>query len=77
MDHIKTNAAAWDRTLRALAGIGMLVCSVFAPLPLLARVLAFGGGGLYMLGTALVGSCLGYRLMGISTCPIDQKSKAG
>ena len=54
----------------------MLICSVFAPLPLLLRVLALGGGGVYMLGTALVGSCLGYRLMGISTCPVDQKSKA-
>lgn len=76
MDLIKPNAATWDRTLRAIAGLAMLTCSVFAPLPLLIRLLALGGGGAYMLGTALVGSCLGYRMMGISTCPVDGKSKA-
>ena len=76
MDNLKPNAANWDRALRAIAGLAMLICSVFAPLPLLLRVLALGGGGVYMLGTALVGSCLGYRLMGISTCPVDQKGKA-
>ena len=68
---MKPNAASWDRALRAIAGCGMLLCSLFAPLPLLVRVLAFGGGGVYMLGSAIVGSCLGYRMMGISTCPVD------
>ena len=67
------NAAGWDRAVRALAGVGMLTCSVFAPLPLLVRVLALGGGGVYMLGTALVGTCLGYKLMGLSTCPVNSK----
>ena len=76
MDNLKPNAANWDRTLRAIAGLAMLTSSVFAPLPLLLRMLALGGGGAYMLGTALVGSCLGYRLMGISTCPVDRKSNA-
>ena len=63
------NAASWDRVLRALGGVAMMVGGVFAPLPLLVRVLALGGLGIYLVGTALVGSCLGYRLMGISTCP--------
>ncbi len=61
--------------MRALSGVAMLVCSVFAPLPLAVRVLALGIGGSYMLGTALAGSCLGYKLMGFSTCPIEQKEK--
>ena len=71
---MKENAARWDRGLRAVAGSVMLVCSFFAPLPLLVRVLALGGTGVYMIGTALVGTCLGYRLMGISTCPVHPKS---
>ena len=73
---MKQNAANWDRVLRAVAGFGMLTCAVFAPLPLLVRVLALGGGGVYMLGSALMGSCLGYKMMGISTCPVDPKRQA-
>lgn len=70
------NAASWDRVLRALGGVAMMVGGVLAPLPLPVRALAFGGVGLYLVGTALVGSCLGYRLMGISTCPISPKGNA-
>ena len=51
----------------------MIVCSIFAPLPILVRVLVLGGGGLYMLETALVGTCFGYKMMGISYCPADPK----
>ena len=67
---MKQNTATWDRGLRVVTAIAMLSGAVFAPLPLLARVLALGGGALYMLGTALAGTCLGYRLRGISTCPV-------
>jgi hypothetical protein len=70
------NAASWDRALRALMGVVMLGGSVFAPLPALVRVLALGVGGAYLLETALTGTCLGYRLMGISTCPTDTKKDA-
>ena len=71
---MKKNAARWDRAVRAVAGGGMLVCSVFAPPPFLVRVLALGGGGVYMLGTALAGTCLGYKMMGISTCPAEPRA---
>lgn len=54
----------------------MLVGAVFAPLPLLARILALAAGGVYMLGTALVGTCLGYKMIGISTCPVEARSKS-
>jgi Protein of unknown function (DUF2892) len=73
---MKQNAAAWDRALRAVAGVVMLACSIFAPLPLLVRAAALGVGGAYLLVSALAGSCLGYRLMGISTCSLDPKGKA-
>lgn len=73
---MKQNAAHWDRALRVLVGTAMVAGSVLAPLPLLVRVLALGGGGAYMIVTALVGTCLGYRLMGISTCPSGAKKGA-
>ena len=68
---MKKNVARWDKILRALSGVALIVGSFVAPLPVLARILALGGGGVYLIGTALFGTCLGYRLMGISTCPID------
>ena len=70
---MKQNLASWDRVIRAVAGGGLIVCSIFAPLPILVRVLVFGASGAYMLETALVGTCFGYKLMGISTCPADPK----
>lgn len=68
---MKRNVGNWDRIFRGLAGLGMVVCSVMAPLPLVLRVAAFGVGGVYMMFTALAGTCLGYRMMGRSTCPIE------
>ena len=73
---MKQNAATWDRALRAMGGAVMIACSVFAPLPLLVRVLALGVGGAYMIGTALAGACLGYKMMGISTCSTPLKGKS-
>ena len=72
---MKPNAATWDRIIRAIAGCGMLTCSLLAPFPVLVRLVALGCGGAYLLGTALVGSCLGYRMMGISTCPVAAGEK--
>ncbi len=69
---MKQNVARRDRALRAVAGVGMLVGSIFAPLPLVVRLLALGGGGVYLLATALFGACLGYRMLGISTCATDR-----
>jgi len=71
------NVATWDRALRALAGAAMLVAAVVTPFSLAVRLLAFGGMGLYMLATALAGSCLGYTLMGKSTpCPLHPRGGA-
>ena len=73
---MKQNAASWDRVARAVAGVSMMICAVFAPLPVLVRVLGLGAGGAYLLGTALVGTCIGYKIMGISTCPAPGRGKA-
>ncbi len=66
---MKHNVGKVDRYLRALAALGLFGCAIFAPLPLMTRIFALALPGFYVLGTALVGTCLGYRLMGRSTCP--------
>ena len=67
------NVGNKDRILRVLGGLALGGCALFAPLPLVVRVVAFGGMGAYVLFTAIAGSCLGYRLMGKSTCSIEQR----
>lgn len=66
---MKRNVGTSDRVLRALGAAAMLTCSVMAPLPLVVRLLAFGLPGGYLLLTAVMSTCLGYKLMGKSTCP--------
>ena len=68
---MKRNVGNWDRIFRGLGALGLLTCSVVAPLPLAVRVAAFGASGVYLLFTALAGTCVGYRLMGRSTCPAE------
>ncbi len=64
------NVGSWDRIARAVAASLMTTCAVMAPLPLLARLGLFALPAIYMAFTALLGSCVGYRLMGRSTCPV-------
>jgi hypothetical protein len=71
---MKKNVANWERTVRAMAGSGMLAYAAMAPLSLLLRVAVLGVFGMYMLGTALAGTCLGYKLMGRSTCPASPET---
>ncbi|QSQ14146.1 YgaP family membrane protein [Myxococcus landrumensis] len=68
---MKRNVGNVERLLRALGGLVLVVCAVMAPLPLAVRLAALGGLGVYLLFSALAGSCLGYALMGRSTCPIE------
>jgi hypothetical protein len=62
------NVGTMDRLARVAAAAALLSCSALAPLPLVARVGLMAAPGIYLLATALFGSCLGYRLMGRSTC---------
>jgi hypothetical protein len=64
---MKHNVGSLDRILRLLVGIAMLVSSVVAPVSLsIAGAIGLTGG--YMLFTSLAGTCLGYRMIGRSTC---------
>jgi hypothetical protein len=66
------NVGNFDRVARSIAVLPLIACSVLTPLPLVTRILAFALPAVYMLFTALKGTCLGYRLMGKSTCPVNE-----
>ncbi|WP_437541381.1 DUF2892 domain-containing protein [Sorangium sp. So ce367] len=66
---MKRNVGTQDRLLRVLGALALLACAWAAPLPLTARLSAFGLAGVYVMFTALSGTCLGYALLGRSTCP--------
>jgi hypothetical protein len=66
---MKQNVGNRERVARSVAAVFMLVCSVLAPLSLAVRVAAFAVPAVYLLFTALRGTCIGYTLLGRSTCP--------
>ena len=68
------NVGLMDRVARGAAASGLLVCAGLAPLPLALRLGAFGVMGAYLALTAVVGRCVGYTLLGRSSCPLDRAS---
>lgn len=64
------NVGTLDRVLRLLGSAGLVIAALGAPVPVLAR-LALGASGLYLLGTVFLGWCLGYKLLGRSTCALE------
>ncbi len=66
---MRKNLAGWDRGLRVFAAIVLAGVALAGPLTTTWR-LVLGGKAVYLLLSALVGTCLGYRLMGRSTCPV-------
>jgi Protein of unknown function (DUF2892) len=66
---MKKNVGTSDRLARALGGASLMTCSFLAPLPLAVRMAVFGTMGVYLLMTALVGTCAAYALIGKSSCP--------
>jgi hypothetical protein len=63
-----TNVGGIDRVLRIVAGLVLLALGAFGPLGW------WGLIGLVPLGTALIGFCPVYPLLGISTCPVKKQS---
>jgi hypothetical protein len=68
------NVGKMDRTARALVAIPLAACSFLAPFTLEVRLAAFAAPAVYLLATALAGTCLGYLLLGKSTCPASAVS---
>jgi hypothetical protein len=64
-----------DRIARAVAVVPLTACSFMAPFPVVTRLIAFALPALYMAFTVLRGTCLGYLMMGKSTCPVASARK--
>ena len=65
-----SNVGGIDRMLRAVAGIALLLAGAFGPLGW------WGLVGLVPLGTAAIGFCPVYPLLGLSTCPLKAQLNA-
>lgn len=70
------NLGTFDRVARGVVSLGMIAGAFAAPLPEMVRILALGLPGLYMFGTTFVGTCLGYKLIGVSSCPTARGSES-
>jgi hypothetical protein len=66
----QTNEGTADRTLRVVAGIGLLSLTVIGPKT------GWGLIGLVPLVTGLVGNCPLYSVFGLSTCPKPPSGQA-
>ena len=69
---MKQNLSTMDRVIRAIVAVGLAGGAVAAPLPWAVRVAGLGLSATYLLFTAFAGTCLGYRLIGVSTCPTER-----
>lgn len=64
----KPNLGRADRVLRLLAALGLSSCAALAPLSLELRLAAFAAPAAYLLFSALAGRCVGYTLLGKTSC---------
>ena len=64
----KPNLGRADRVLRLLATLGLSTCAALAPLSLELRLAAFAAPAVYLLLSALAGRCVGYTLLGKTSC---------
>jgi hypothetical protein len=71
---MKKNLGTLDRAMRLVGALGLASCAFLAPLPLAVRALGFGGMAAYLAFNAIAGTCFGYRMMGMSTCPVTHDS---
>ena len=65
---MEKNLGMSDRAARGLSVLGLVACGIYSPLPALVRVPVFGVLAVYLLYTALSGTCVGYALLGKTTC---------
>lgn len=63
---MKSNVGPLDRILRIVAGLALIA------LTLTGQIGLWGWVGLVPLGTALLGFCPAYTLLGINTCPLKK-----
>lgn len=63
---MKNNVGGIDKTLRIIAGAGLIGATVAGLLPV------WGYIGIVPLATGLMGWCPAYTLLGIKTCPLQK-----
>ena len=64
------NVGSLDRIMRVILGIAMASSAAVLQLPSPASAIGLGMMGGYLVLTAMFGRCVGYRLMGRSTCAL-------
>lgn len=64
---MKRNVGNVDRIVRIVAGVAVIAAGLYFQSWL-------GALGLVLIGTALVGFCPLYTLLGINTCPVQNRS---
>ena len=67
------NVGTLDRVVRGLGAAWMLTCAFLAPLAVELRAPIFGTLAAYLLFSSLRGTCLGYRMLGKTTCPANSR----
>lgn len=61
------NMGAWDRGLRIIVGLALIVLSLNGTIGV------WGWIGIIPLATGLIGRCPIYSIFGMSTCPLERK----
>ena len=68
---MQKNVGSIDRAIRALVGIGLLAVFFLGIVQGTLGIVALVAG-IVMLGTAVIGWCPPYSLLGINTCGVKQ-----
>ena len=63
---MKKNVGTIDRSIRTIAGIAAIAAGIYFQS-------WWGAIGLIFLGTAAIGWCPPYALLGLSTCTLEEK----
>lgn len=65
---MKQNVGGVDKVIRIVAGVALIGAAAAQVVPWWVGVI-----GVVPLGTALLGICPAYSLLGLSTCPTEKK----
>ena len=71
---MKKNVGSIDRAIRAVAGVVLLAVYFLGLLQGAAGLVALAAG-IVMLGTAAIGWCPPYALLGINTCGVRRETQ--
>lgn len=71
---MQKNVGSIDRAIRALVGIALLAAYLLGGIQGTLEIVVLVAG-IVMLGTAVIGWCPPYSLLGINTCGVKQDPK--